>query len=278
MMRTGQVKVNLLGGIGNQLFCYFAGMAHAIKFKKEPIFNLATANASLPSSATLEELNLYGKFVREDYSFWRKSLIYRPKKIGFDEKILSSRPISHMEGYFQSFIYFDIFMKEYPKWEATVSNPGDFFLELLPSFQEEKPIVLHLRRGDYRKLRDSFGLISESFYLNCLAKAINDHGERQVLIFGDELAANIRLSESLQKEGLSASVVDPSNRLNAVDTLILMSHAGINIIGNSTFGWWAARLNRNPIDVYAPSKWFKAMKDPTNLTPPSWKIQESSWE
>ena len=278
MVRLSKVTVNLIGGVGNQLFCYFAGMAHALRFGKDITFNLATVMKSAQSVATIEELNLMGRFAEVEYPIWKNPWKYKSKVVGFDKTLLNSKRIYHIEGYFQSFLYYDLFLQNYPHWKPTLSSPGSFFLELKSKFQSEKPIVMHLRRGDYKKLQNTFGLLSASYYLNCALQSVKDHGLREVQIFGDEPSANKSLAEHLSREGFGVTVVDPMKQLTVLESLILMSYAGINIIGNSTFGWWSARFNQYPLDIYSPAKWFKAIDDPEKLKPPSWKSIESAWE
>lgn len=278
MVRVKKVTVNLIGGVGNQLFCYFAGMAHALRFSKDVTFNLATAMKSAQSVATIEGLNLMGRFAEVESPSWNKLWKYNSKVIGFDKKLLNSKRIQHIEGYFQSFVYYDLYLQHYPHWKPTLSSPGNLFVELKSKFQSEKPIVMHLRRGDYRKLQDTFGLLSTGYYLNCALQSVKDHGLREVQIFGDEPSANKFLAEHLLREGFRVTVVDPMKHLTVLESLILMSYAGVNIIGNSTFGWWSARFNHTPLDIYAPAKWFKAIDDPEKLKPLSWKTIESVWE
>jgi hypothetical protein len=56
--------------------------------------------------------------------------------------------------------------------------------------------------------------------------------------------------------------------------LQLMTLAAHFVIPNSTFGWWAAWLSRNPEKtVVAPKRWFEDKRvDSTDLCPPDWLL------
>lgn len=50
--------------------------------------------------------------------------------------------------------------------------------------------------------------------------------------------------------------------------MYLMSQCKGNILANSTFSFWGARLGKNNIVVY-PKKWFNTMAAP-NIFPSQW--------
>mgnify|MGYP003653088547 CR=1 FL=1 len=55
--------------------------------------------------------------------------------------------------------------------------------------------------------------------------------------------------------------------------MFLMSYCSSNIIANSTFSWWGAWLNKNPLKkVVAPSNWFGPLSDldTEDLLPDEW--------
>ena len=69
-----------------------------------------------------------------------------------------------------------------------------------------------------------------------------------------------------------AEYVDWNSGANSFIDMQLMSMCKHNIIANSTFSWWAAWLNRNPNKiVIAPRKWMNGNRlDYSNVVPEAW--------
>jgi 6-phosphogluconate dehydrogenase (decarboxylating) len=103
-----------------------------------------------------------------------------------------------------------------------------------------------------------------------LKKAIDTiNSEKQVdniLVFSDNMA--------IAKQILPNTYTFIENESNIID-LIFMSMCSNNIIGNSTFSWWSAYLNKTPNKVViAPNtNWFGGQLsslDRSDLFPESW--------
>jgi hypothetical protein len=274
--------IDLVGGLGNQFFGYFAGMAHSYTFQKAVSFNLLGVNESLGTNETIESIYLPQDFCRKkvasNISLKLHPRRYRSTQLGYDQKILNRSSLKVINGYFQSFKYFDIFKQHNPGWTPLLKKESSYFKEMDARIEELKPISIHLRRGDYRKLKDSFGLINSQYYIKCVQLAVEEFGQRRVLIFGDEYSENNSLNEELKSLGYKSDVILPDSDSPPIESLLLISRCAINITGNSTFGWWGVAFNSNPLAVYAPKKWFKSIEDPAELIPPHWVTVQSSWE
>ena len=73
------------------------------------------------------------------------------------------------------------------------------------------------------------------------------------------------------------SIISTPNDVSDAETLILMSLASRIVIANSTFSWWAARVNGSNKTVIAPEKWFRSLPDPEFLIPNNWIKLKSYW-
>jgi hypothetical protein len=274
--------VKLVGGIGNQLFGYFAGRAHSLLFKKSLELDICQVNESLVTREAIDEFNLAGKFIkkRNHFDFFQNfgTRTFSAGSLGFEEQILRKENLDTIKGYFQTYKYYDLCLNLDSSISPQLRNPSKFFKESLTEIKQEMPISIHVRRGDYRQLKSSFGLINYDFYFNCIENALAKYGERKIYIFGDEINVCNEFMDRLNSVGINAKVLFPPEMTPASESIMLMSFAKINIVGNSTFGWWGAKLNKDPLAIYAPTKWFAHLEDPMDLIPPDWIKVNSSWE
>ena len=301
MIRPGGVipVFHLSGGIGNQLFGYAAGKAYSKANSIPVMFDLSDAGKGFtnhgssiqalslelniaPSQSKLQRLEnrVVNKFDRIFNRVTSKNLAsftnYRSHEIGYDAALLDKRFISNFRGYYQSWKYVEAVHESFPPRELILNSPSEWFRKLSELALVEKPIFIHVRRGDYKKLSDTYGLLSSDYYATSLEKVRGFLPNNPIWVISDDInEARILLASELPIE---TTWVDPPVGNDPVESLVLMSFGAANIIGNSTFSWWSAMLNRDSVVTVAPQKWFKSMSDPKELYPPKWLCVPSSWE
>ena len=132
----------------------------------------------------------------------------------------------------------------------------------------EKPIIVHVRLGDYLNEKD-FGVLSEEYYQSSIRDlwASGEYGA--IWAFSDEPE---RAGSFLPQELSSQIFWVPQEGLSSVQVLQLLRLGHAYVIGNSTFSWWGAFLSykENPV-VISPEPWFLNLPEPNNLIPPDWK-------
>jgi len=293
-LEKNQITTRVVGGIGNQLFCYFAGyylakkLGYALKIDVSDIRNKRSVH-----DVSIEFLDLPGVFYANSnsrvlYFLGRiKNRIFRglplpihlrnsyiSPVIGFDphlDKVES--PIS-IQGYFQSYRYFQAISDD--KIEIQLKFPSHWYLQMEKSIVHTKFTAMHIRRGDYRIHSATYGLLAKKYYEESIS-FLRERGHlHKLYIFSDDIQA---ARELLHLSVPSDTVwIDPPIESNPVESLLLMSKAKSNIIANSTYSWWGAALNKEKSAVIAPKKWFRSMDDPQDLYPPEWHLIESAWE
>ena len=297
------VTVQLVGGLGNQLFGYFAGRYVAKRLGTELLLDVSqfdkgiTAHGSSIESFVLNErlVNL-GQETRLPVLVAQNALnyaankvssltrmtemltgIHTSKPIGIDPNILSVRPGMLMRGYYQTYFYVQEVMSDDSFNQLRLSKLTNWFSDLADESESARPIMVHVRRGDYAKEANrNWGMLDARYYQNAVARALHmiDEPDRPVWVFSDEIPlAKAELSQVLP----NARFILPPRESPAAESLMLMSRGSANVISNSTFSWWSAILNADSV-VVAPSKWFKNMPDPEGLVPPNWQIEESDWK
>jgi hypothetical protein len=130
-----------------------------------------------------------------------------------------------------------------------------------------KPIVVHVRRGDYLRLRSEFGLVGVDYYKSALDVLLDQLGSRPIYVFSD--SPEIAKSEFSKIQG-GLLFVDPPKSSEPAESIVLMSNASAHVLSNSTFAFWGALLNENNPVVIAPNPWFRGLPDPIDLLKPSW--------
>ena len=293
--RSLNMKVELEGGLGNQLFQYFAGQYFAARYKCELIYVVQSKTALSANSlrASFEitnsaiEVKQYKKRIfRELYRVIRfsirKSKIsqdlwfwfsgeFRSRVVGFDEKLETKKQPELISGYFQSYRYLPVKVRldKSPLKEFSAS-----YLSLAEKILIEKPIAIHIRGGDYWKHRDSFGILSYKYFSNALQLSRYEFSSDKIWLFSNDYELCQEIKKQLK---LSTSQEIFENDLNSAESMLLMSRSKRLIISNSTFSWWSAYLVENPECIIAPETWFRNMTSPLDLIPPTWIKCKSDW-
>jgi len=290
-------SVNLVGGLGNQLFQYCAGVWLSTKNDTSLVIDFSRiGHGGTNHGKSLLEFNLpnvdlrdipeaqtqFGLLIRRLDSKLRRQIswynrlvmffshTYHSPVIGYDanlEKLSSGVTIN---GYFQSWRYYDSL-----KIQFELCAPSKEFGERVSKIREQQAIAVHIRRGDYNELLNSFGVLSADYYSNAIKLLDAKYGERPIVVFSDSLNEALPL---LELAGYGKSRISYfSNSLSPAEELMLMSACSFHVISNSTFSWWGATLSKNSKLVVCPEKWFRGLPDPVDLIPSNWFKITSSW-
>lgn len=286
------VTTKVVGGLGNQLFCFFAGKYLAKKVNASLVVDISDIrNGRSAHNVTIESLNFDATFFNietgrreilseklkrklQHFGLMNASKEYYSDVIGFDPKLDQLTAPIKINGYFQSYRYF--YSQKENLDSIEIASPTLWYLDFENTFNSTHVTALHFRRGDYNNLKDKYGLLSFPYYLSCISKLTEMKIRYPIYVFSDDMDA----AKNVLGDHLAENVVwvSPPENSNPAESMMLMSKARVNIIANSTFSWWGAALNRNDNLVLAPRKWFRNMEDPDQLYPPEWITIESQWE
>jgi len=169
-------------------------------------------------------------------------------------------------GYFQS-------EKFFKHCEDIIKNQFEFKEDVIEYVKKEFPnisnsLTIHIRRGDYVNQPNHHPVVPVSYYEKIITDISKEY--ENIFVFSDD--------ESWVKEKfVGEKYIFPSfNSNNDLNCFVLMSLAKDNIIGNSTYSWWAAWLNKNENKkVYTPTykQWFGpsySNLDTKDLIPDKW--------
>lgn len=186
--------------------------------------------------------------------------------VGFDDKIKESPVNTFFIGYFQSYKWLEM-AKSKSDLAFKLSNPSELVKTFSALALIEKPLVVHVRLGDYL-VEGGFGTLDQSYYQVAISKAMELGDFGKIWMFSDEpLEAMERLPNL---PGLEVRVM-PAFEESPATALEVMRMGKGYVIANSTFSWWGASLSYqpNPVVIY-PYPWFKSIDSPLDLVPPNW--------
>jgi hypothetical protein len=242
-------SLNIMGGLGNQLFQIATTYAYAKDNNFEYGFDLSKTLLPLQGHPAIDYIDsLYqnlpqinhGDYLFNDYHApsWEYSPI--PPK---DNMILN--------GYFQSPKYFDHRRTEicdlFLKGDIVSTALKGLLMTYHPILRES--ISVHVRRGDYIKFPNIHPMLDIDYYVRAIDLIIKTTGAKQILIFSDDIEwckNNFKQTNEYFIEGLTD-----------VGSLCLMSLCAHHVIANSSFSWWGSYLTTHVNKVVvAPKKWF----------------------
>lgn len=129
-----------------------------------------------------------------------------------------------------------------------ITVPSASFLELAKEAINQRPLVVHVRLGDYQNLKHLYGEPQYERILN----VVRSHTHTQkvpVWVFTDSPAS---VPELMLNELGADKLIGPGDLERPIENLVLMSMGSVLICSNSTFSWWAAYLMGKNANVFFP--------------------------
>mgnify|MGYP000079585165 CR=1 FL=1 len=293
------VTVILRGGLGNQLFQYATGRAHALRTKTGLYVDPSSLDMDRGTHVAKRSLHLDSFDLSENYSqkiptsgfgskfvnrtsrifakvnpqlaFYLFNLYVENNPQGFDPRVLDLPGDVTLNGYWQSERYF----KEYAdtlREEITVSDPpyGEN-KTLYDQIQDTDSVSVHVRRGDYVSLGRA---LPTEYYRNAIKYIHQETGTTTFYFFSDNMRWVRTHTKQLLPDGMDFNLnfVECNDGENAHEDIRLMHSCDHQIIANSTFSWWGAWLSENEeSQVIAPDWWVREPTDKLDIIPERWR-------
>jgi hypothetical protein len=253
------------GGLGNQMFQWAFGRNLSIKYNRELLIDKSFYNyqGELVRYFSLNKFSLNCVEINQSNinKFKSNTVKVLSDPNYFVDYILSENENYFLDGYWQSEKFFseneDIILKDFEYNSTKIENISNEI-----DFKNNSVVSIHVRRGDYVDADGMYPLQPISYYKNTI-DLIGNYDK--LLIFSDDISwceNNFNFDNMIFSRGL-----------DNVEDLTLMSMCNHNIIANSSFSWWGAKLNKN-VDkkVIAPSNWYgpKMNIETKDLIPDKW--------
>lgn len=269
------VTVNIMGGLGNQLFQIAAAYAYARKWGGRLAIHRKTENGKRPVYwdtllQTMEPYLVPLPLPLSSLSMWHE----------VDATVYSEPPPLppngiQLNGYLQSSKYYTA--KTAGEIRALFRQPATFPLLPLERFlleHRDRVVVVHARRTDYLTYREVHGPLEGAYYRRAVDRMLTHLSNPIFLLSSDDPAFWTELTASgdlaVMKQHPVITLDFPYSDIQAFR---LLQQFQYYILSNSTFIWWCAWLSENTKHVIAPSRWF-GPEGPAQYE----DIYEPSWE
>jgi hypothetical protein len=258
------IYIELMGGLGNQLFQIFCGIAYSLENKVLFKINANKNDSVSPIDNISKRPTYWNNFLSNlsKFTYQRQLIIPTYNEPTFIyNKIPSINEDFKLRGYYQSYKYFDGQFSTICNM-INLDNQKVLVKEKYKQyFNNKKIICIHFRIGDLKNNKGHGPVIDDKYSITCLnymKESLPDFFNYEILYFGEQ-------EDNTLIESFIAKInIEFKNKYTIIDfaipdweQLLLMSLCSHNIIANSTFSWWGAYFNTtsNKIVCY-PSLWF----------------------
>ena len=298
------IITRLLGGLGNQMFQYAAGLALAerrrtvlkldvswfreyAEYEAHNRYALSCFNVT-EQFATQEEIDRVRGVALTRTERWSIALarrlrlyryanrhaaptnLHRALGTAFYPAFFDQPDNTTLEGMWQSELFFAP-IAQLVRLHFSFRYPPQPAVEAMASrIRAGGPsAAVHFRRGDYVRnatFSRELGVLPLDYYRAAIARLRERHPDVTLYIFSDDIDA---IEREFRPPG-SHVFVRATEPWHSFDKIRLMSLCDHAIISNSTFAWWGAWLNPSPIKtVIAPKQWRQDSPDEWRSAIPS---------
>lgn len=267
------ISVRMFGGLGNQLFQYFAAKSIQSRLECELIFDTSYFNSHLAHKNSdirdFEFFNAESTYSRKGSSQLQhfylrgRNLLCRSSEIasrileidapGKREPRISSHVNENwrLEGYYQDFEYYNEYTRRNPKFSWKLNEFSEDFASSIKQLESERVLGIHIRGGDYQKATQLYRTLNSVYYKEAIQYARSIFEEEKIIVFTDDSDYAREILNAVGKIDYEFAPEFPAS-----ETLLLLSKLTGLITSNSTFSTWAGALSSEKSLVVSPSTWF----------------------
>lgn len=276
MTETAQqpvVCVELLGGLGNQMFGAGAALALSERISARLVFDIGALQDAtwkyeldhfdIPAVAQLkkaEERSVWSRLIKSKRPVapadWTGA-VWKEKSFNYDASFEALNTSTYLMGYFQSPKYFEpsagLVRKTFDLCPL-LSETGKSFAERASG---NDSVAVHIRRGDYAsnpKATAVHGLLDADYYARALRMIQHAVPNPRLFVVSDEPDTARQVLQGWD----DAQFVTGTTMFDDMNVISACRH---RIIANSSFSWWGAWLDPRPDGItVAPRAWFARKK------------------
>lgn len=256
---SNSITFKIIGGLGNQLFGYFFGLAVANRLKT-PLtidgslikFGSNKTRVANVHNFVISNEKVFFASLRDKYlKFFVSNRYFRKLYWVIVSKFSPNLTEDHVKaqgfkfeinksytGYFQNWFYADYYFAKNAGASFDLIEKSKKYLETYEKMRELNPICVHLRIGDYLNFPEVYGIIPTQYFTYCISLLREESINRPVWLF-IESRSDLSL---FYKDLLTGyiEIFDQDSGLTDSETFMLLCNSKSLVATNSTFSLWAA--------------------------------------
>ncbi|WP_143961598.1 alpha-1,2-fucosyltransferase [Litoribacter populi] len=262
------IIVRFWGGLGNQIFQYVHGRKLAEKANTFLTSDIHAFTSFKDREFGLNRFQIYLRHLpKKVINVLNHPIINHPISNFIYHPLIEERPNQWTEipkkanllvkGYWTWNAYFDDFVDEIAKeLELKPQFTSKAYLKEKSQVNSVNSVGIHIRRGDYAsntQYNQYFGLTPITYYESAI-NLIKSKIENPIFyVFSDDQEW-VRKNMPFLRNAVFAGELCEHQDFLEFDLLKSCKH---QVIANSTFSWWASRLNPNPNKIIVqPNRWY----------------------
>ncbi|NDF60232.1 MAG: hypothetical protein EB100_04055 [Crocinitomicaceae bacterium] len=228
---------------------------YSVKSQSKGARLLSNVNRGMFRRYGMEEFVLASHIVR-DHSYLHEEYATEHTLSMFSDKInkmsIAKRKMI-LDCYLQDFFYFDELTRV--KGDSWVKN----LFKVSNSNSKKDHCAVHVRLGDfYSELRDSFGVLSERYYLSAMTNMLENNPRVIFDIYSNDIPRAKELYGNFKN--MEVNWIEPTagrERYFSIESFLKFSTYDSKILGNSTFSFASARIGSLKSLVLYPRQMYK---------------------
>lgn len=270
--------VTFWGGLGNQIFEYAYYKWLQEKYPNETIYGYYPS-AGLSNHNGLEINTHFNVTLPSDslFSNFIGFILFNTNRVLRRLNLSEIATCTQLNGKYRYVFHCDYWQdKSYItksfdlQFSSTVLSKRN--KDILKKIRLKEYIAVHIRRGDFLKPSNISmfgGICNEEYYNKAISYLLKIAPNAKLLFFSDD-------SDYVNKtyNYPNMTIVDWNKGEDSIFDMYLMSECTYLVLANSTFSYWAARLNRRAKIICCPPRWTN--KNSPNIILDTWRIIDTN--
>ena len=289
-MRSSRLRVEVSGGLANQIFMYLGGIYTAKrnsqslelifspnKIHSESLQNLNISHkikiASTFEAVLIKLLRQINKASKMTTWVLRSIGCYFTGEVGYPKDLPTGRKTRFVSAYFQSYLIYRKTLEKNSVFALLGYSPSRWAKDLKEKEIAPNDVVIHVRLGDYIDEKDNIGLVGTEYYEQSITKARELGGTGKIRVITNDI---VECKKFLSPVNLELDYIEQPKEARDLDSLFILTQHRYLIISNSSFSLLAG-FEADSSVVFRPTPWFKNLNEPNKLSPSEWIEIPSAW-